>query len=288
MSRDIIEPPGFFLWRKNLIVNKISGNLPSASWKTIFKNLPPPYFTTYNSFDPIKVESDYSETENGLVLWNTIFGKFWGYESEKEFVQIMTFEQNDNIYQQGPVKIKNGDVVIDVGGFLGVFTRIGIDRGASKVVVIEPEQGNIKCLKKTFATEINSGQVILIDSAVWSKKGELEFTGKSAVFHVKSKLEQDKATIRIPATTIDAIAEDLGLNHVDFIKMDIEGFELPVLQSMGEVISIKKPKLAICVYHKPQDIVDIPLYLNRICPAYKLYLRHHTNWVFETVLYAVA
>ncbi|HOD16539.1 MAG TPA: FkbM family methyltransferase [Spirochaetota bacterium] len=272
MSRDIIEPPGFFLWRKNLIVNKISGNLPSASWKTIFKNLPPPYFTTYNSFDPIKVESDYSETENGLVLWNTIFGKFWGYESEKEFVQIMTFEQNDNIYQQGPVKIKNGDVVIDVGGFLGVFTRIGIDRGASKVVVIEPEQGNIKCLKKTFATEINSGQVILIDSAVWSKKGELEFTGKSAVFHVKSKLEQDKATIRIPATTIDAIAEDLGLDHVDFIKMDIEGSERYALAGAQQVLAKYGPRLAIAAYHTSEDSIVLPEIIQKARPSYRKYI----------------
>jgi len=79
-----------------------------------------------------------------------------------------------------------------------------------------------------------------------------------------------------------------GKETKQILLMDIKGFELPVRQSMEEVIAIKKPKLAICVYHKPQDIVDIPLYLNKICPAYKLYLRHHTNWVFETVLYAVA
>ncbi|MBO5118814.1 hypothetical protein J6B78_02715, partial [Methanocorpusculum sp.] len=56
-------------------------------------------------------------------------------------------------------------------------------------------------------------------------------------------------------------------------------------------ILAEKPKLAICVYHKPDDLWEIPEYILSLNPKYKLYLRQYmfgngeNPW--ETVLYAV-
>lgn len=72
-----------------------------------------------------------------------------------------------------------------------------------------------------------------------------------------------------------------------FIKMDIEGSELKALFGAEEIIRNQKPKLAICVYHKPEHLWEIPLYLKRIVPEYKIFLRHHTILEYETVCYAV-
>lgn len=50
----------------------------------------------------------------------------------------------------------------------------------------------------------------------------------------------------------------------------------------------RKPKLAICVYHKPEDIITISKLILDFNPAYKLYLRHYSYLDFaESVLYAI-
>ena len=48
-----------------------------------------------------------------------------------------------------------------------------------------------------------------------------------------------------------------------------------------------KPKLAICVYHKAEDIWKIPEYLMQLRPDYDFYLRHYSFEASETVLYAI-
>ena len=89
----------------------------------------------------------------------------------------------------------------------------------------------------------------------------------------------------IDITSIDKFVSDNKIEHVDFIKIDIEGAELSALKGAAETIKKFKPKLAICVYHKGKDIVEIPEYLISILPEYNFYLKHNTDGVYEIVLY---
>jgi hypothetical protein len=68
--------------------------------------------------------------------------------------------------------------------------------------------------------------------------------------------------------------------------MDIEGAELDTLKGAEQLIKKYKPKLAVCVYHKFEDLYVIPQYLHSIVPAYKFVLRQHDCSLYETVLYA--
>lgn len=74
---------------------------------------------------------------------------------------------------------------------------------------------------------------------------------------------------------------------VTFIKMDIKGAELVALQGAGNIIQTQKPKLAICIYHKEEDLTEIPMYIKELVPEYQLYIRHYSNNAFETALYAI-
>lgn len=73
---------------------------------------------------------------------------------------------------------------------------------------------------------------------------------------------------------------------VTFIKMDIEGAEYQSLLGASEMIKKYKPKLAVCLYHKLEDIIEIPYIILSMNPDYKLAIRHYTTCSWETVLYA--
>lgn len=69
--------------------------------------------------------------------------------------------------------------------------------------------------------------------------------------------------------------------------MDIEGAELEALKGAQKLIKANKPCLTISIYHKPEDIVELPLFVCSLNSDYKIYLRHHTYGIFDTVMYAI-
>lgn len=81
----------------------------------------------------------------------------------------------------------------------------------------------------------------------------------------------------------DALKNEL----VDFIKMDIEGEEPAALRGAVEVIRKNRPVLAISVYHKPEHLWEIPLWIQNLGMGYRLLLRHHSRFLTETVCYAL-
>lgn len=97
--------------------------------------------------------------------------------------------------------------------------------------------------------------------------------------------ESKNGSLKIKGRTIDSIISE-ELQEVTFIKMDIEGAELKALKGATNSILKYQPRMAISLYHKPEDVLQIPDYILQINPNYKLYLRHYTSGSEETVLYA--
>ena len=161
---------GKFKWRSSLLSEKIRGHLPDASWRDILTLLIPCFIVSKSFAESIPLRELYRDHSNCPVLWGTLLGSFWGRETDREALSFVACEQLFEIYQQGPVRIRPGDVVFDVGGHVGVFTRVALNNGASKVVIFEPESTNTACLEKTFEGEIKSGQVILVKAAAWNEK----------------------------------------------------------------------------------------------------------------------
>ena len=88
------------------------------------------------------------------------------------------------------------------------------------------------------------------------------------------------------STSIDVFCEQHELETVNYIKMDIEGSEMRALRGAERTIQRFRPKLAICVYHRPADLWEITNYIADRYRFYCLFLGHHSLHAEETVLYA--
>ena len=112
----------------------------------------------------------------------------------------------------------------------------------------------------------------------------------------------DKATVlkfRMNGTSDSTISDDgdveISVDTIDnmcdlrptFVKMDIEGAEYKALCGAEKTIIKNKPKQAISVYHKPEDIIELPKLLLKYNPDYKFWIRHYSFGENETVLYAL-
>ena len=134
-----------------------------------------------------------------------------------------------------------------------------------------------------------AGRVCLLENPLWSAPGrKLYYVDWGPGSRVTDDINKYHSWEGMAETvTIDETLTSLGLDRVDFIKMDIEGAELDALKGAEASIRNHRPKLAISLYHKPDDFDTIPRYLASLDLGYRFYLDHHTIYQNETVLFGV-
>jgi FkbM family methyltransferase len=122
--------------------------------------------------------------------------------------------------------------------------------------------------------------VTMLNKGISSEEGVLCFdTDLAESGHISDNGEQK--------IEVDSIDHVLGDKKATFIKMDIEGSELDGLKGAKNQIMQNKPRLAICLYHKQNDIFEIPLYIHELRNDYKFYVRPHSSMPTELVLYCI-
>ncbi|MGB8644434.1 MAG: FkbM family methyltransferase [Anaerolineae bacterium] len=189
------------------------------------------------------------------------------------------------------VQVAPGDVVIDAGACWGDTTLYFAARAGETGVVhaFEFFFGNLMILEEnlTLNPELKS-RIRVIPRAVWSvSESELSFVenGPGSTLDPNTPNASSGAT-RARTLSLDDFVEQKKLERVDFVKMDIEGAELDALKGSAQTIRRFKPKLAIAVYHKPDDLIVIPRYIQSLGVDYRYYLDHFSIHAEETVLFA--
>lgn len=177
----------------------------------------------------------------------------------------------------------NKEVFVDCGAYDGQNTAMFYKWAGSHFknsYLFEPLDEMRKkielCMKNS-----NIKNYKLLSGAVWDKHEIVHF--KKDDCNDRSSNVIENGDISIQGLTIDEV---IGGKEVTFIKMDVEGAELKALYGAKNTIIKWTPKLAICIYHKAEDIIEIPKYLLQIVPEYKFFVRHYTGHMGETVLYA--
>lgn len=235
------------------------------------------YFTDHHD-DIMRIER-YLADDKSRTIWKqmikfrmTMIYKYHpGADGEQYFV--------DDI-----MKLTGNEVFIDCGGYDGQTTIDFIRKCKGKyrkIVIFEPD---VNCLPMIRKKVLNNKRVKVIPKGVWDTETALSFvaSGDSASHVVEAGGGQQMDVISV--VSIDGCDE---CSEATFIKMDLEGAEQKALKGAEETIKRNKPKLAICIYHSDEDMIEIIDYLHNLVPEYKLYVRHHSTAAIETVVYAI-
>jgi FkbM family methyltransferase len=132
---------------------------------------------------------------------------------------------------------KPGDVVFDVGAGVGdtslLFSRFVGERG--KVVAIEAHPETFEWLSRLC--EINDLEnVTPLQVAVSDREGEIVISDEATLSNSMVDRGDADAGVTVPARRLDDIARELGIETIDFLKMNIEGAERLALGGMEEMI----------------------------------------------------
>jgi FkbM family methyltransferase len=250
---------------------KLRGHVPQVGWMEALQRVGPGW-ARRNRFDVAQAVG--GGEAPCPVLWETPLGRFWGNERDGRELDLLTLEQAaGDIYEQRAVTVHDNDVVVDIGAHLGTFTRIALQRGARLVIAIEPNPVNAACFRRTFEPEIADGRVRLVEAAAWHSGGSLTFEAGTASQTGRVGGSPGGNTVTVRAVTLDALAAELKLDRIDFIKMDIEGAERHALAGARNVLASHKPRLAICIYHAPDDPEAVPRAVHAANATYQTFTR---------------
>lgn len=271
--------------------------------ETIGRYFPQQCVTAFEMELYIKYVLDVEEYRGYLLSHWSEFSSF--YDSLSDDVSRRTFESvirgritgNLSYFQQccvpnqyyptDIIHFSAGEVMVELGGYTGQtllqFIQLCPDYRA--VYCFEPDKDFLPGLEDIQKTQAAQGKrVHIIPKGAWSSATELPFSvgeTKMGDSHILGQQEEPSYTIET------AMVDEEVLEPISYMKMDIEGSELQALRGAKKQIVKNHPTLAVCVYHKIEDILEIWNYLRTLVPDYRFYLRHHMCSGSETVLYAV-
>ena len=267
-------------WRARIVSEKLLGRLPFLAWRRVPRVVGRSYYSPTRPYPPIAdtLRHLQSQVLNGrqCELVQTSLGNIWAPAPARTLLADLLWEMTvQEDYESGDVHIRPGDIVVDGGAHVGVFTQYALLHGAGRVIAVEPDPTNFACLEANFARQIAEGHVVLIKAGLWEKEARLTLTEPSgADSGSPTFLAEPGEGTRIddlPVLTLDAIVAQSRLNRVDFIKMDIEGSEHFALRSARGTLRRFKPRMAIYTSHLLDDPVGVPVTASGFVPDYTVH-----------------
>lgn len=181
------------------------------------------------------------------------------------------------------------ETYVDLGAFTGdtIERFINTNTGSFKrIYAFEPGVAQSIALQKRCKRLIeewalDKESIVHIPKAVSSENGKMFLRQEGILLSSMQVLDSENGN------SIDVVKLDdcLQNENVTFLKADIEGCEYEMLVGAEQLVKRCKPKMAICVYHKPDDLFRIYHLVKKLNPGYHFALRQHASTLLETVLY---
>jgi FkbM family methyltransferase len=224
------------------------------------------------------------------------------YNSYRRFIQLFAdlitdlgpnlflsplYDENYFYFNSDFFPIGDKEVFANIGALVGdcaiEFANACKTKGLQykEIINLEPDPSNFLQLSANMNHLAN---VRCLPYGLWSHRSRLRFFNPDrSRAGTAGSLDKD-GNLEVEVVSLDELLPDV---EISFMKMDVEGAEIEALRGAANTIMRNRPKLAISVYHKRDDIFEIPLFIHQLHPGYRFYLRHHSTTFGETVLFAV-
>jgi len=210
-------------------------------------------------------------------------------EGQAEFDQQMRIRQGELFEQRiAPgaqyfpdelFELSGNEVFIDGGAYDGDTIddfRRTTNNQFDRVIAFEPDPANFGALR---ASANGDARIEVHRYAVGEKRETVRFSVNGTGSHVSAG-----GTCEVEVVSLDEVLDGIGPTY---IKLDIEGSEPSALKGARKMLTTHRPKLAVCVYHAPDHLWQIPRILNEILPNSLLTLRAHCADGFDCVCYCI-
>lgn len=228
-------------------------------------------FTEYNRGEWFEVYRALEDDESKKTFLNIISYRISG---DLDYVKDYTYRPEAQ-YLEDFMSYED-EIFVDIGGYDGDTAEVFLSQFPStkKYYIFEPDLDNINKAKVRLS---HYSQVEYVNKGASNVTGHLRF---NAAQKSSCSISED-GDVTIDVVRLDDFLKD----HVSVIKMDVEGHESMVLSGMAETIKKSHPKLAVCVYHKGKDMIDLFNKVMSQSKHYRVYLRHYSESWTETVMY---
>ena len=176
---------------------------------------------------------------------------------------------------------------IDCGAYVGDTIEAAVEfykDKIQKIVAFEPDNNNVIQLNQRVSECGVTEEILqLVAKGTWSKEAVLHFSSSDS----SSSISED-GDIEIQVDAIDHVLESIA-EPVSYIKMDVEGSEKETLLGAEHTIKRYRPILAVCVYHKAEDLFVLFEIMEELMneSGYQFYLRYYGPDLRELVLYGI-
>ncbi|MCL2080211.1 MAG: FkbM family methyltransferase [Oscillospiraceae bacterium] len=199
------------------------------------------------------------------------------------FNDTFEYEPPDNSYFPDEIKLTDNEVFVDAGLYFGDTTKEFIKRVNGKYKHIYGFDIDEQNLERAIENLGEYSNIEIIPKGLWSgtceQKAELGLLAGSNV--------KESASSTVSLISLDELFSDKPAEvYPTFIKIDIEGSEKQALLGSEKTIKTARPIIAVCTYHKPEDIYELTDILYKFNPDYSFMLKHYSPYTWDTVLYA--
>lgn len=215
-------------------------------------------------------ESHIIRRERDLTLWATPDGEYWVPSSDDSVLPILLAQSSRKIYGGRDWGVRQGDIVLDCGAYVGTYARLALSSGAKLVVAIEPSPDSVECLRRNLAREVAEGKVVIYPKGIWDSETTLTLMVNPNNTAGNSFVEGVNSIAGIPVTTIDKLAGELKLPRVDFIKADVKGSTERLLRGGSAVIARDRPRIVLSTEETIDAPGSIAALAKKIQPAYEM------------------